>query len=134
MLDLVVATLGPPTIDFYQSILLPECLLRSDKQDSVCLVHIATEQDYCASEFHRLDSPQTSESLFHVIYPPQDIHTSRIKGSIGTSILNEGWLQGPKAQLDSLIYHKSTSYNTSVHTQMLYIQLHRRQFHMNQQR
>mgnify|MGYP006896105208 CR=1 FL=1 len=52
-------------------------------QDSVCLVHIATEQDYCASEFHRLDFPQMGESLFHVIYPPQDIHTIRIKGNIG---------------------------------------------------
>ena len=83
VLDLVVATLGPPTIDFYQPILLHECLLRSDKRDSVCLVHIATDQDYCASGFHRLDSPQTSESLFRVIYPPQDIHTIRIKGSIG---------------------------------------------------
>ena len=83
VLDLVVATLGPLTIDFYQPILLPECLLRSNKQDSVCLVHIAIEQDYCASEFHQLDSPQMSESLLHVIYPPQDIHTIRIKGSIG---------------------------------------------------
>ena len=82
-MDLVVATLGPSTIDFYQPILLPECLLRSDKQDSVCLVHIVTEPDYWVSEFHQLHSPQTAESLFHVIYPPQDIHTIRIKGSIG---------------------------------------------------
>ena len=64
-------------------------------QEYVCLVHIATEQGYCASEFNRVDSPQTSESLFHVIYPPQDIHTIRIKGSIHLI---------PKWQLSQMIW------------------------------